>query len=262
MDQVDYLYGEHRHLERLARRLEAIADLPDAPEPFGFLQLRRAFREAVMNHLKREAWAIYPLRGFVSSEICAALAELQAEGGTFSDRLAEHERRWTAIAIEAHWRAYCEELAALIASLRQRIAFEERILYPLLEQDGEGSADKLAGATMATLGSGLMMDHAEPGREPPSDPPLAILAAKRNDLPHGSATVEALSFTSAGGRRKGARQDSGVRSQAAMFRGYGHAVRGTAYRLAPDDLRNADEPRSGDRDEGRADTKLTDPDLL
>jgi hypothetical protein len=260
MDQVDYLYGEHRQMERLARKLEAAARLPKPPEPFGFLQLRRAFREAVTNHLKRESWAVYPLQGFVSSEICAALAELRPEGGSFSETLAEHERRWTATRIEGDWRAYCEELAAIIASLRRRIAFEERILYPLLEQDEETPVADLRGAAEPPHGSGLVMGRPGPRHAPTGSAPQSAGLPEQGEP--GPTTVEALSFTSVGGRRNALRQGPDARDQTPMFRGYGYAVRGTAYRLAPGNAGEAGNPRADDGEEGRAERKLTDPDLL
>jgi hypothetical protein len=61
----------------------------------------------------------------------AAIERLKAEGKNNLVRSAEHIGSWTLRAVTKSWPEYCAASKSLRAHMRQRIALEQRVLYPL-----------------------------------------------------------------------------------------------------------------------------------
>ncbi|QDZ08260.1 hypothetical protein FPZ24_12895 [Sphingomonas panacisoli] len=50
----------------------------------------------------------------------------------FEQRYRQHIDSWTPERIDSHWPRYCRELGSILNTLDQRMAFEEREIYPRL----------------------------------------------------------------------------------------------------------------------------------
>lgn len=61
----------------------------------------------------------------------AAVERLKAEGKNNLVRSAEHIGSWNLRAVTKRWPDYCAASKALRAQMRQRVAHEQRVLYPL-----------------------------------------------------------------------------------------------------------------------------------
>jgi len=67
-----------------------------------------------------------------------ALEKLKADGLLMLVRSADHIRHWTTREITADWPGYCIASAAARQAMRDRIALEAELLYPLLKDERPG----------------------------------------------------------------------------------------------------------------------------
>ena len=67
-----------------------------------------------------------------------ALEKLKSDGLLMLVRSADHIRHWTTREIAADWPGYCIASAAARQTMRDRIALEAQLLYPLLKDDRYG----------------------------------------------------------------------------------------------------------------------------
>ena len=65
-----------------------------------------------------------------------ALEKLKSDGVLMLVRSGDHIRRWTTREITANWPGYCRASAAARQTMRDRIALEAQIIYPLLKAEG------------------------------------------------------------------------------------------------------------------------------
>jgi len=67
-----------------------------------------------------------------------ALEKLKSDGLLMLVRSGDHIRHWTTREITQDWPGYCLASAAARQTMRDRIALEARLLYPLLEKERAG----------------------------------------------------------------------------------------------------------------------------
>ena len=67
-----------------------------------------------------------------------ALEKLKSDGLLMLVRSADHIRHWTTREITADWPGYCIASAAARQTMRDRIALEAQLLYPLLREERPG----------------------------------------------------------------------------------------------------------------------------
>ena len=67
-----------------------------------------------------------------------ALEKLKSDGLLMLVRSADHIRHWTTREITADWPGYCIASAAARQTMRDRIALEAQLLYPLLKEERPG----------------------------------------------------------------------------------------------------------------------------
>jgi hypothetical protein len=68
-----------------------------------------------------------------------ALEKLKSDGLLMLVRSGDHIRRWTSRAITENWPGYCRASAAARQTMRDRIALEAQLIYPLLKGETSGS---------------------------------------------------------------------------------------------------------------------------
>ena len=130
------LRQHHEKIETLLTALEALcqdrhADIVKVSAVRLDLTRASRARSAFLNTI------VYPkLLRIAPPDKRIALEKLKADGLLMLVRSADHIRHWTTREITADWPGYCIASAAARQSMRDRIALEARLLYPLLKDDG------------------------------------------------------------------------------------------------------------------------------
>ena len=153
MEATNILKGEHRVIERVLASLEAAANRLKASEPISprFFMEAADFIKGFADgcHHKKEEGVLFP---------AMEAAGIPAQGGPIAVMLAEHQegRRLTAA-----MRAGAEKLQSgdntaregvaqnalqYVALLRQHIAKEDNVLFPMADQAIQGSAERQVAA--------------------------------------------------------------------------------------------------------------------
>ena len=134
MDRIETLCTEHRQIRILAGRLNEYIARSTPPDPVEFLYFRREFGRALVRHLKKEDWLIYPrLKASSRSVLRETAARLCSELGSFEEGFGSYTRRWTSDDISKDWPGFREETLAMVRLLHRRMALEESELYPLVD---------------------------------------------------------------------------------------------------------------------------------
>ena len=135
MSQLSKLREDHASLARLFRRLRGIIQGSKAPEQLVLFDLRRELMSTLIAHLKLEDWALYPrLIESGDAEVSDAGRFFQEEMGGLAPAFIAYCDKWNATAIEADWKGYCGDTAAILDALENRLLRENRELLPLLER--------------------------------------------------------------------------------------------------------------------------------
>jgi len=134
MSDVAKLRGEHAALVEIATRLSALIAEPQPPAAAELFTVRNELSSLLIAHLKAEDWVLYP-RLFASPDpaVEQTARAFSDEMGDLAQAYGAHTHKWTATSIAADWSGYCEETAAILDALSNRIVRENRELYPLLE---------------------------------------------------------------------------------------------------------------------------------
>ncbi len=122
--------------ERLLAAIDDMEAATRAAEPGGDLYPRARWRLSQASRHRRSLVdaACSELLKRASAEDAKAMAALRADGESRLRASAAHVRTWTMERIDSDWPAYCRASALLRASMRERIASEKTVLYPLLSK--------------------------------------------------------------------------------------------------------------------------------
>ena len=134
MFDLNRLRDEHADLLEIAGRLTALI-AQDTPPPSNILyKVRREFASALIHHLKSEDWVLYP-RLLVSRDrhIAETARLFSREMGGLATAFRDYAEQWGSYAIEGDWSRYQLETAEILGALTDRIAREDRELYPLFD---------------------------------------------------------------------------------------------------------------------------------
>jgi len=130
------LRQRHEAIKDLLNSLEALcqADHPDMEKVSAArLALTRASR-ARSGYLNA---VVYPhLARTCPPDKRAALEKLKTEGLLMLVRSGDHLRRWTARQVAVDWDGYCRASAQARQTMRERVAREAELIYPLLKEYG------------------------------------------------------------------------------------------------------------------------------
>ena len=139
MPDLKQLREEHANLVVIARQLSGVIAQAVPPPSRELDAVRMELTSALIGHLKTEDWILYPaLLTSRNDRVALTSRAFSAEMGGLADAFREYTNRWEASAIESDWQGYQRETAEILRTLVLRITREERDLFPLLENNGEG----------------------------------------------------------------------------------------------------------------------------
>ena len=124
---LDRLHADHDRVRGILTGLEAYLLAATAPRDADFSRLRWSLARELSTHLAFER-AAYP-KITVQPRGPALYNGLDR---TLDADLAEHMTYWTLARIHAEWIAYRVSARLLSRRLRQRMAYEENVLFPML----------------------------------------------------------------------------------------------------------------------------------
>lgn len=135
MSQLSRLEQEHTKLAALFETLGKTIDCPNAPPQIELFELRRELLSTLLAHLKLEDWALYPrLIESGENDIAAAGQAFKEEMGGLAPAFLAYSEKWNANSISADWNGYCADTRAVLDTLSNRLAREDRELLPLLDR--------------------------------------------------------------------------------------------------------------------------------
>jgi hypothetical protein len=122
------------HEELLAgiRTLEAVVQ-QSTPDVAGLTNARWKLSRASSHRRKFLAEIVYPALDRGTDTDLRRLEELRTAGAAMLGESARHVAAWSTERIVADWAGYQRASTAIRAAMRNRIAAEKAILYPLLE---------------------------------------------------------------------------------------------------------------------------------
>jgi len=123
---IDQLRQDHDRLRTISAELRALLEADGARIGMCFAAARWALTRELLRHMAIEKQVLREtaLEGAELSTRSVHNAE------NFERRYRAHIARWTAVEIDARWKDYCRDLRELLAILEQRMAFEERTVFP------------------------------------------------------------------------------------------------------------------------------------
>jgi hypothetical protein len=128
----------HEELLVGIKTLETVVQ-QSAPDVVGLTNARWKLSRASSHRRKFLADTVYPALDRASVPDRRGLEELRAAGTALLTESAQHIAAWSTDRIMSDWAGYQAASAAMRAAMRNRIAAEKAILYPLLE--GAARAD-------------------------------------------------------------------------------------------------------------------------
>lgn len=134
MPYLGKLRQEHAQLVEIASRLSAAVAAPQPPAATELFMLRNELTSILIAHLKAEDWLLYPrLLASPDPSVKKTARAFSDEMGGLAQAYGCYTHKWTAMSIQVNWVGYCKETRDIIDALTQRIARENRELYPLLD---------------------------------------------------------------------------------------------------------------------------------
>lgn len=133
MQDYQTLIIEHDHLKLLADRMAgAVAGVPEIATAIG---IRSELSVAVGSHLTREEDFFYEeLMAPGDGKFPAAVAEFRRSFASLTEAWSDYLGHWDADRIATDWAGFARQTTAIMNRLRERIADENRLLYPLALQ--------------------------------------------------------------------------------------------------------------------------------
>lgn len=138
MENMTLLRLEHARISSMAADLAAMVDQETPADPLRLLAFRREFGRVLGAHLAREDWVVYPsLLTDPRPDVRRLARDLADDALAFTTAFRQYCRQWTTVKIAADWRGFRQATRAILARLEQRVAAEDRDLYPLVAGAGE-----------------------------------------------------------------------------------------------------------------------------
>lgn len=139
---IAQFHTEHREIVALANRLIRLIN-PDAPPTIEDLTKVRVELAASSDaHLAREARFVERTLGMRDDVIAQGIAKRYQTGlMDLQLSLAAHTGRWNPIAIRADWAGYRSAVRDQLALAVERMSWEERVVFPLIQQLEPGHSE-------------------------------------------------------------------------------------------------------------------------
>jgi hypothetical protein len=132
---ITQFHLEHREIVAFANRLTKIINPNDPPSIEDLTQARVDLASSSDAHLVREARFVERTLGTRDDVIAQGIAKRYRSGlMDLQLSLAAHTGRWNPVAIRADWAGYREAVRDQLALAVERIKWEERVVFPLIQQ--------------------------------------------------------------------------------------------------------------------------------
>ncbi len=130
MHDYQTLIVEHDHMTLLADRMaQAVSGKSELD---AVIRARAELSAAVDHHLRREEGFLYEeLLAPGDGAFPAAVAAFRQNSSELTADWADYLRGWDADCIAADWESFSEQTIEMMGRLRERIADENRLVYPL-----------------------------------------------------------------------------------------------------------------------------------
>lgn len=127
------LRRQHDEISETAQRIAII--ITQSSQPGGVSQLRWQLARQLMTHLALEDRFLYPaMQRYPDGRTRETAASLQSETGQLADSFSRYMSSWNEDRMIREWSAFCKETRAVLDALTDRVARENRTLYPLAER--------------------------------------------------------------------------------------------------------------------------------
>jgi iron-sulfur cluster repair protein YtfE (RIC family) len=132
---ITQFHTEHREIVALANRLIRLIN-PDSPPSIENLTKARVDLAASSDaHLARETRFVERMLGVRDDVIAQGIAKRYRTGlMDLQLSLAAHTGRWNPVAIRADWAGYRAAVRDQLAVAVERMSWEERVVFPLIQQ--------------------------------------------------------------------------------------------------------------------------------
>ena len=136
---ITQFHTEHREIVALANRLIRIIDPENPPSIEDLTKIRVELAASADTHLVREAKFVERTLGMRDDVIAQGIGKRYKAGlMDLQLTLASHTGRWNPVAIRADYRAAVRDQLALSV---ERIKWEERVVFPLIQHLEPGATD-------------------------------------------------------------------------------------------------------------------------
>lgn len=128
-------HAEHRQIVALANRLMAMIDPLNPPDRDALSAARWDIVVALDAHLAGEETVVQQELGHSEDHIVTTMARrYSSELLDLRLSLAMHRGTWTAESVPTDWEGYRAAVHEQLAIVVKRIAWEERVIFPLIER--------------------------------------------------------------------------------------------------------------------------------
>jgi hypothetical protein len=127
---IDAIRLQHESISELAAALAAEVSKPSY-SPVAAIRWKLA-RELIAHLAVEDRWLYPTLIASPDHEAAETAKQFKDEMGGLSDVFTAYMRKWSDQQIASEWSTYCAETKSFLASLKDRVARENRELYPLI----------------------------------------------------------------------------------------------------------------------------------
>lgn len=139
---IAQFHTEHREIVALANRLIRIIDPENPPSIEDLTKIRVELAASADTHLVREAKFVERTLGMRDDVIAQGIGKRYKAGlMDLQLTLASHTGRWNPVAIRADWAGYRAAVRDQLALSIERIKWEERVVFPLIQHLEPGATD-------------------------------------------------------------------------------------------------------------------------
>lgn len=139
---ISQFHTEHREIVALANRLIRIINPENPPSIEDLTKVRVELAASSDAHLARETRFVERTLGMRDDVIAQGIARRYKTGlMDLQLSLAAHTGRWNPIAIRADWAGYRSAVRDQLALAVERMGWEERVVFPLIQQLEPGHSE-------------------------------------------------------------------------------------------------------------------------
>jgi Hemerythrin HHE cation binding domain len=132
MQALNKLLQEHDMIERLVVRLDGIARSTVAAADAAFLAVQQ-LNQALDSHLAHEDLFLY-VDAMKSCRFSREIEKFRSDFDDLTQDWGSYLVNWSPLEMKSHWADFCKQTLHLMKRLRDRVAQENELLYPMALQ--------------------------------------------------------------------------------------------------------------------------------